>query len=94
MSNKIYVGNLSFNTQEDTLSEQFKQFGTVSSCKIITDRDSGRSKGFGFVEMGTADEAQAAISSLDGNDMDGRNLKVNLAKPQEKRERSFGGNNY
>ncbi len=94
MSNKIYVGNLSFNVIEDSLSSLFKTFGTVSSCKIITDRDSGRSKGFGFVEMSSSDEAREAISNLDGNEMDGRNLKVNEAKPQERRERSFSSNNW
>ena len=94
MSNKIYVGNLSFNLQEDNLSGEFEKFGTVSSCKIITDRDSGRSKGFGFVEMSSAQEAQDAISSLDGKDLDGRNLKVNEAKPQENRERNSGANRW
>ena len=94
MSNKIYVGNLSFNLQEDNLSGEFEKFGTVSSCKIITDRDSGRSKGFGFVEMSSAQEAQEAISNLDGKDLDGRNLKVNEAKPQESRERNSGGNRW
>jgi len=94
MSNKIYVGNLSFNVLDDVLSGLFEKFGTVLSCKIITDRDSGRSKGFGFVEMSTAEEAQEAISSLDGNDLDGRNLKVNEAKPQEKREKSFGSSSW
>ncbi len=89
MSNKIYVGNLSFNVLDEVLSEMFAKFGTVSSCKIITDRDSGRSKGFGFVEMATAAEAQEAISNLDGNGLDGRNLKVNEAKPQEKRESNW-----
>lgn len=93
MSNKIYVGNLSFNVIEGALSAEFAKFGTVSSCKIVTDRDTGRSKGFGFVEMSTSDEAREAITHLDGNPFDGRNLKVNEAKPQEKRERSFGGNN-
>jgi len=94
MSNKIYVGNLSFNVIEGGLSELFGQFGTVSSCKIIMDRDSGRSKGFGFVEMSSSEEAREAISSLDGNEMDGRNLRVNEAKPQEKRERSFSSNGW
>lgn len=85
MSNKIYVGNLSFNVADDTLSGLFSKFGTVSSCKVITDRDSGRSKGFAFVEMSNNDEAQKAIMGLNGNDLDGRNLKVNEAKPQENR---------
>ena len=94
MSNKIYVGNLSFNTEEETLRDAFSQFGNVLSCKLITDRETGRSKGFGFIEMETAQEAQEAISSLDGNDLDGRNLRVNEAKPQERREKSFGGNRW
>lgn len=92
MSTKIYVGNLSFNVLEDSLKTTFEQYGDVVSCKIITDRDTGRSKGFGFIEMGSSNEAADAIGSLDGFDLDGRNLRVNEAKPQEKRERSFGGN--
>ena len=88
MSNKIYVGNLSYGVQENGLQSAFEQFGTVSSCKIITDRETGRSKGFAFVEMSTAEEAKEAISSLDGSDLDGRPLRVNEAKPQERRERS------
>ncbi len=87
MSNKIYVGNLSFNTAEENLSSAFGQFGSVTSCKIITDRDTGRSKGFGFVEMSSSDEAQDAIANLDGKDLDGRNIRVNEAKPQEKKRR-------
>lgn len=94
MSNKIYVGNLSFNTQEDALKDAFTRFGDVSSCKLITDRDSGRSKGFAFVEMATAAEAHDAIAGLDGSDLDGRSMRVNEAKPQEKRERSFGGSRW
>ena len=94
MSNKIYVGNLSFGIAEESLADVFAKFGEVSSCKIITDRDTGRSKGFGFVEMATADEAKEAISSLDGSELDGRNMRVNEAKPQEKRERNFGGNRW
>lgn len=91
MSNKIYVGNLSFNTGEASLREVFSKFGHVGSCKLITDKETGRSKGFGFVEMETNQSAQAAISSLDGRDLDGRSIKVNEAKPQERREKSFGG---
>lgn len=85
MSTKIYVGNLSFNTSENTLTEHFNAFGSVESCKIITDRDTGRSKGFGFIEMGSSDEAKQAISELDGKEFEGRNIRVNEAKPQEKR---------
>jgi len=94
MSTKIYVGNLSFNTLEDSLKQAFEQFGSVTSCKLISDRDSGRSKGFGFVEMATAQEAQDAIGSLDGSDLDGRNIKVNEAKPQEKSEKRFEKNRW
>lgn len=87
MSNKLYVGNISWGMNEDSLNEAFSSFGEVKSVKIITDRDTGRSKGFGFVEMGNADEAQTVISNLDGKDMDGRPLKVNVAqdKPRESR---------
>lgn len=94
MSNKLYVGNLSFNVAEDSLRDVFTNFGTVESCKLITDRDTGRSKGFGFVEMSSAEEAQSAIAELDGSELDGRNMRVNEAKPQERRERSFGGNRW
>ena len=94
MGNKLYVGNLSFNTEEENLKEAFQKFGNVTSCKLITDRDSGRSKGFGFVEMDTDQEAQDAINGLDGSDLNGRNMKVNEAKPQEKREKSYGGNRW
>lgn len=87
MSNKLYVGNLSFNLAEEGLSGLFQAFGSVDSCKIITDRDTGRSKGFGFVEMSSPAEAQAAIEALDGKEVEGRNLKVNEAKPQERRSR-------
>ncbi|MDH5580949.1 MAG: RNA-binding protein [Bdellovibrionales bacterium] len=87
MSSKIYVGNLSFNILEETLSDVFAKFGAVASCRIITDRDTGRSKGFGFVEMSSASEAEKAIRELDGQEVEGRNLKVNEAKPQEKRNR-------
>jgi RNA recognition motif-containing protein len=94
MSNKIYVGNLSFTTLEESLLGAFTKFGNVESCKLITDRDSGRSKGFGFVEMETAEAAQKAISSLDGSDFEGRSMKVNIAKPREKQGRSFSGNRW
>ncbi len=94
MSNKIYVGNLSFNLVEESLRDTFAQYGNVVSCKLITDRDTGRSKGFGFIEMETADEAKEAISSLDGSELEGRAMRVNEAKPQEKRERNFGGGRW
>lgn len=83
MGNKLYIGNLSFNATENSLSDAFTQFGSVDSCKIITDRETGRSKGFAFVEMSSSDEAQAAISGLDGQDFEGRPLRVNEAKPRE-----------
>ena len=84
--NKIYVGNLSFNVSNDTLAEKFAQFGSVNSAKIITDRDTNRSKGFGFVEMSSNDEMQAAIMNLNGTEWEGRKLNISEAKPQEKRE--------
>ena len=83
---KIYVGNLSYNTYEDGLRAHFQSFGTVVSAKIITDRDTGQSKGFGFVEMGSDDEARAAISALNGQELDGRALKVNEAMDKPRRD--------
>lgn len=85
MSNKIYVGNLSYSTEEQHLENEFSKFGTVVSCKLITDRETGRSKGFAFVEMEDGEQAQAAIEAMNGTDLDGRNLRVNEAKPQERR---------
>ncbi|MBW7864732.1 MAG: RNA-binding protein [Candidatus Hydrogenedentes bacterium] len=90
----IFVGNLSFNTNEDNLRAAFEAYGQVSSARIITDRETGRSRGFAFVEMPSSSEAQAAISGLDGRDMDGRNLKVNEAKPKEEGGRGGGGGGY
>jgi len=78
----IYVGNMSYDTTEDHLRQAFEAFGEVTTIKIITDRDSGQPKGFAFVEMATKDEAVAAISSLNGQDMNGRELNVNEAKPR------------
>jgi RNA recognition motif-containing protein len=86
MGKKIYVGNLSYNTYEDGLRSHFQSFGTVVSAKIITDRDTGQSKGFGFVEMGTEEEARAAISALNGQELDGRALKVNEAMDKPRRD--------
>jgi cold-inducible RNA-binding protein len=80
MSTNIYVGNLTFDTDSAQLESLFAQHGQVTSAQVIMDRDTGRSRGFGFVEMASAEEAQAAISTLDGKDMDGRQLTVNLAK--------------
>ena len=92
MGRKLYVGNLSFSVTESELSEKFSASGTVESCKLISDRDTGRSKGFGFIEMASDAEAQAAIDRFNGTDFDGRPMKVNEAKPQEKR--SGGGNRW
>ncbi len=85
MGKKLYVGNLSFNTTEQQLCDQFAQYGNVESAKIITDRDTNRSKGFAFIEMSTDGEAQTAIESLNGQAFEGRNLTVNEAKPMEPR---------
>jgi RNA recognition motif-containing protein len=85
LGKKIYVGNLSYDTTEAGLSDLFQAHGKVVSAKVIMDRDSGRSKGFGFVEMGTEDEARAAIAALNGVSLDGRQLKVNesIDKPRD-----------
>lgn len=93
MSTKLYVGNLSFQTTQQDLEELFAQSGQVDSVSIVTDRDSGQSRGFAFVEMATNEEAQAAIQALDGKDMDGRALKVNEARAKEDRggRGGFGG---
>jgi RNA recognition motif-containing protein len=89
---KLYVGNLPFSTTEGMLQDLFSAVGTVESCRLITDRDSGRSKGFGFVEMSTDEEAEKAISELNGKEMEGRALTVNEARPQEPRSGGgFGG---
>ena len=85
MGKKLYVGNLSFSVTEQTLQSTFAPYGTVETVNLITDRDTGRSKGFGFVEMRTDAEAGAAISALNGADLEGRPLRVNEAKPQERR---------
>src|SRR3954468_5998302 len=90
MSTKLYVGNLSFNTSENDLQTMFGESGTVQSVNIIEDRETGRSRGFGFVEMSSKEEANAAIASLDGKEIDGRSLKVNEAKPREDRGGSGG----
>lgn len=82
MGKNLYVGNLSYDVTDSSLEQLFSAHGTVENAKVINDRDSGRSKGFGFVEMSSNEEAQAAISALDGQDCGGRNLKVNEAKPR------------
>ncbi|HEX9642945.1 MAG TPA: RNA-binding protein [Acidimicrobiia bacterium] len=84
MSSKLYVGNLTFNTTSDDLKRLFAQHGEVRSAQVITDRDSGRSRGFGFVEMATSEEAKSAISALNGRDLDGRQLTVNEAKERSR----------
>ena len=91
MGSKLYVGNLSYNTTSSDLEQLFSQHGTVQSAEVISDRDSGRSKGFGFVQMGSDDEAQAAIAALNGQQHDGRTLTVNEAKPREDRGGGGGG---
>ena len=91
MENKLYVGNLAYSVRDEDLQQQFAAFGGVSSAKVMMDRDSGRSKGFGFVEMGSADEAQAAIRGLHGQSVGGRALVVNVARPREDRPRDGGG---
>ncbi len=92
MSTKLYVGGLPYSVTEQQLNELFAQQGTVSSAKVITDKFTGQSRGFGFVEMSTTEEAQKAISTLNGTQLEGRSLTVNEAKPQEKRTGGgFGG---
>ena len=92
MSSKLYVGNLSFNTTTQDLETMFGESGTVESTNIIEDRETGRSRGFGFVEMSSKEEAQNAISSLNGKEVDGRALTVNEANPQEDRGVNRGNN--
>lgn len=85
MATKLYVGNLSFQTEQWGLRDAFSQYGEVISADIVTDRDTGRSRGFGFVEMSNDEDAQKAIAGLNDRDLDGRNLKVNEARPREDR---------
>jgi RNA recognition motif-containing protein len=91
MATKLFVGNLPFNTTPEELENVFGQSGSVTSVNIITDKFTGRSRGFGFVEMGTEEEAQAAVESLHGHEMQGRPLTVNEAKPQQPRSGGGGG---
>ncbi len=91
MENKLYVGNLAYGVTEDDLQELFSQAGTVSSVTLIKDRDTGRSKGFGFVEMATTEEAQNAINTLNGTQFQERSIVVNLARPREERGPRGGG---
>ena len=91
MGSKLYVGNLSYNTTSSDLEQLCGQHGTVQSAEVIQDRDTGRSKGFGFVQMGSDEEAQAVIAALNGQEVDGRALTVNEAKPREERSGGGGG---
>jgi len=91
MSMKLYVGNLAFETSDENLRQHFTQAGTVETATVVEDRETGRSRGFGFVEMATKEEGEAAIAQFDGNDLNGRNLRVNAAKPRESRD---GGRSY
>ena len=91
MGNKLYVGNLAYSVRDESLQTAFGQFGTVTSAKVMMDRETGRSKGFGFVEMGSDAEAQAAINGMNGQALDGRPLVVNEARPREERPGGFGG---
>jgi cold-inducible RNA-binding protein len=99
MSMKLYVGNLSFSTSSEDLQQLFAQVGTVESATVVEDRDTGRSRGFGFVEMASKEEGEKAIEQFNGSDLNGRNLTVNEARPREDRGnrgggggRGFGGN--
>ena len=92
MTQKVYVGNLSYNTTEGTLRTLFAEYGEIESVSMITDRETGRPKGFAFVEMATEQAANAAISALNGKSVDDREIKVNEAKPQADRDRRSGDN--
>ena len=94
MGNKLYVGNLPYSVRDSDLEQAFGQFGAVTSAKVMMERDTGRSKGFGFVEMGSDDEAQAAINGLNGQPLGGRNLVVNEARPMEARPPRTGGGGF
>ncbi len=91
MGNKLYVGNLAYSVRDESLQEAFAQFGSVTSAKVMMDRETGRSKGFGFVEMGSDAEAQAAINGMNGQALEGRAIVVNEARPREERPGGFGG---
>ncbi|HKQ53318.1 MAG TPA: RNA-binding protein, partial [Pyrinomonadaceae bacterium] len=91
MSMKLYVGNLSFQTSSDDLQQLFSQAGTVESASVVEDRDTGRSRGFGFVEMSSKEEGEAAIQQFNGKEINGRSLNVNEAKPRENRNGGGGG---
>jgi RNA recognition motif-containing protein len=91
MGNKLYVGNLAYSVRDESLQTAFGQFGTVTSAKVMMDRETGRSKGFGFVEMASATEAQAAMNAMNGQPLEGRAIVVNEARPREERPGGFGG---
>jgi len=91
MSNKLFVGNLSYSVQDADLQQQFSAFGNVQSAKVIMERETGRSKGFGFVEMSSGAEADAAVRGLNGQSIGGRNINVNIARPMEARPPRSGG---
>ena len=91
MGNKLYVGNLAYSVRDDSLAQAFAPYGHVASAKVMMDRETGRSKGFGFVEMGSDAEAQAAINGMNGQPLDGRAVVVNEARPREERPGGFGG---
>ena len=91
MGNKLYVGNLAYSVRDESLQQAFSQFGTVTSAKVMMDRETGRSKGFGFVEMGSDAEAQAAINGMNGQPLEGRAIVVNEARPREDRPGGYGG---
>ena len=91
MGNKLYVGNLAYSVRDESLQQAFSQFGNVTSAKVMMDRDTGRSKGFGFVEMGNDAEAQAAVNGMNGQPLEGRAIVVNEARPREERPGGFGG---
>jgi RNA recognition motif-containing protein len=91
VGNKLYVGNLAYSVRDDSLMQAFSSFGTVTSAKVMMDRETGRSKGFGFVEMGSDAEAQAAINGMNGQALEGRAVVVNEARPREERPGGFGG---
>ncbi len=91
MGNKLYVGNLAYSVRDESLQQAFGQFGHVASAKVMMDRETGRSKGFGFVEMGSDAEAQAAINGMNGQPLEGRAIVVNEARPREDRPGGFGG---
>ena len=94
MGNKLYVGNLPYSVRDSDLEQSFGQFGTVTSAKVMMERDTGRSKGFGFVEMGSDAEAQAAVEGMNGAPLGGRSLVVNEARPMEARPPRTGGGGY